>query len=209
MPFASPRQVADRLPLLALAGSAAGVLLALVAGRRPAAVALGAGAILFAGAWWLAGAPATEADLRRALVSVVAFGAVSAVASLELRSSPRWAAAFALLLVACWIARPPAGPWEALAAAGVAAALGGAVAGAPWTAATAAPAALLLVGLAAGPVVARGAAPDWTTGGAPVAALVLGPVLASRIGGRAGTAVGWALAGGIPLLLAWLLARGA
>jgi hypothetical protein len=208
LPFASPRQLAERLPMLAMAGFAAALLLFSFAGKRAWVLALGAGLCLAAGAWWLAGAPLTAADLRRALVPVLALGAASAVASLELRSPLRALAAFAVLLAAVWVLRPT-GPWFALAAAGVGAALGALpAAGAPWSAAAALPPSLALAGLAAGPILARGAAPDWTAGAAPFAALVLGPALAARFGGgAAGPVVGWVVAGGLPLLITWLLVR--
>ena len=206
LPLASPRQLAERLPLLALAGFAAALLLTLLAAGRAWGIALGAALLLAAGAWWLAGAPMAAVDVRRVLVAILALGALSALACLELRSPSRAAVAFALMLAAVWIARP-AGPWSVLAAAGAAAALGGLPAGAPWSVAAASPVALALAGLAAGPVLARGAAFDWTAGAAPFAALSLGPALAARIGGRAGPAIGWTVAGGLPLLITWLLAR--
>ncbi len=206
LPIASPRQLAERLPLLAVAGCAGALVLTLLAAGRAWGLAIGAALLLMAGAWWLAGAPMAAADVRRALVAMLALGSLSALACLELRSPLRAAAAFALMLAAVWIARPT-GPWPVLAAAGVAAALGGLPAGAPWTVAAASPAALALAGLAAGPVLARGAAFDWTAGAAPFAALSLGPALAARIGGRAGLALGWTVAGGLPLLITWLLAR--
>jgi hypothetical protein len=208
VPVASPRQLAERLPLLALAASAASLPLALVATRRALGLALGAALLLGAGAWWLAGAPTTAADLRRALAPLVTVGGLAALAALELRSPLRVAAAFAFLLAAVLIAPPP-GPWPILAALGVTAALGSWPAGGAWTAAPALPLALALTGLAAGPLLARGAASDWTASTAPFAAVALGPALATRIGGggRAGPAVGWAVAGGFPLLITWLLAR--
>lgn len=206
VPVASPRQLAERLPLLALAASAASLPFALWAARRAWSFALGTVLLLVAGAWWLAGAPATAADLRRALVPVLVLGGLSGLAALELRSPLRAAAAFAFLLGAVWIA-PPAGPWPVLAVVGIAAALGAWPAGGTWTAAPALPLALSLTGVAAGPVLARGAAADWTGSAAPLAALALGPVLAARIGGKAGPALGWALAGGSPLLITWLLTR--
>ncbi len=209
LPVASPRQLAERLPLLASAGFAAGLLLALLAaGGRAWRLALGAGLIVAAGAWWSAGAPMTAADLRRSLVLALSFGAASALAALELRSPARAAVAFTVLLAAFWILRPT-GPWLVLAAAGVAAALGASPGGAPWAAPAAVPVALGLAGLAAGPVLGRGAPPDWTACAAPFAALSLGPALGARIGGRAGAAASWLIAGGFPLLVAWLLlARG-
>lgn len=206
LPIASPRQLAERLPLLAAAGFAAALPLALLAAKRAWSLAPGAALVVLAGAWWLAGGPATAADLRRALVPMLAVGAASAGAALELRSPPRAVAAFALMLAAVWILRPT-GPWFVLAAAGAAAALGSLPAGATWSVAAALPLAVALTGLAAGPVLARGTAPDWTAVAAPFAALSLGPGLAARIGGRAGPPAGWAVAGGVPLLLTWLLAR--
>ncbi len=207
LPFASPRQLAERLPLLALAGFVGGLLLTFLAANRVSRLTLGAALLLAAGAWWLTGAPMTAADLRSALVPLLALGAAAAVASLELRSPLRCAVAFALALTALWIARP-AGPWPVLAAAGVAAAVGGFPAGAPWTAAIAAPMALALTGLAAGPILARGIAADWTAAASPFAALALGPTLAARIGGtHGGPIIAWTVAGGLPLLITWLLSR--
>ena len=208
IPIASPRQLAERLPLLSAGGFAAGLALALLAGGRAWRLALGAGTILAAGAWWLAGAPVSIPDLRRVLVLLLAFGAAGAVATLEMRSLLSVAAALTVLLAAWWIAQPT-GPWLVLAAAGVAASLGAWPGAAAWTVPAAMPLGLGLAGLAAGPVVARGAAADWTAAAAPFAALSLGPVFAARIGGRAGAAAGWLTAGGVPLLLTWLLTRGA
>jgi hypothetical protein len=207
LPFASPRQLAERLPLLALACFVCALLLTLLAAARASTLALGAAMLLAAGAWWLAGGPMTTGDLRSALVPVLALAAAAAVASLELRSPLRCAVAFALALAALWIARP-AGPWPVLAAAGLAASLGGLPAAAPWTAVVAATMALALTGLAAGPVLARGIAADWTAAASPFAALALGPALTARIGGRrAGPPIAWTVAGGVPLLITWLLSR--
>ena len=208
LPIASPRQLAERLPLLSAGGFAAGLALALLAGGRAWRLALGAATILAAGAWWLAGAPMATPDLGRASVLLLAFGAAGAVATLELRSPQSAAAAFAVLLAAWWIAQPT-GPWLVLAAVGVAAASGAWPGGGAWTVPAAVPSGLGLAGLAAGPVVGRGAAADWTAAAAPFAALSLGPAFAARIGGKAGAALGWLTAGGVPLLLTWLLTRGA
>lgn len=205
---ASPRQLAERLPLLACGGFAAGLALAALSGGRAWRLTLGAAAIIASGAWWLAGAPTAAPDLRRTLVLILAFGAASSVAALELLSPPRAAAAFALLLAAWWITQPT-GPWLVLAATGIAVAFGAWPGGAPWTVPAALPVGLCLAGLAAGPILGRGGAADWTAAAAPFAALSLGPAFAARIGGKAGAAVGWLTAGGVPLLLTWLLARGA
>jgi len=68
--------------------------------------------------------------------------------------------------------------------------------------------ALALCGLSAGPVLARAVAADWTAAATPFAALALGPALAARIGGTtAGPVFGWTVAGGMPLLITWLLSR--
>ncbi|WP_240048411.1 hypothetical protein, partial [Crenalkalicoccus roseus] len=63
---ASPRQLPERLPLLALAAAGAGLLLALPGGGRGRVAGAGAVLALLAAAWWLAGAPLASPDLRRA-----------------------------------------------------------------------------------------------------------------------------------------------
>jgi hypothetical protein len=207
LPTASPRQLPERLPLLALAGLLAGLVLAQWGRGRARLTGIGAALLVLAAGWWLAGAPLVPADLRRGALALLALSLLAAGVLLELRSPGRAAAALALLLAGFWLAAP-AGPWLVLAAAALAAALGGLAGGPAWGTAAALPVALGLAGLAAGPVLARGAAADWTAAAAGLAALWLGPALAARIGGRFGLPLGWGLAGGLPLLFTWLLVRG-
>lgn len=205
LPVASPRQLAERLPALALAGLIAGLVLTLL-GRGRAWVLGGVGLAVLGAGWWLAGAPLDAADLRRGALALLAL--VLLVAALLEASSPARAAfAATLLLAGLWLSAP-FGPWQVLAAAALAAALGGFAGGAAWGAAASLPVAAGLAGLAAGPVLARGAAGDWLTAAAPVVGLWLGPVLGARLGGRFAPALGWVVAGGLPLLFKWLLLRG-
>jgi len=205
LPTASPRQLAERLPMLALAGLMAGLVLSLL-GRGRAWVAGGVALMVLGAGWWLAGAPLDLADLRRGGLALLAL--VLLVAALLEASSPaRAGLAAALLLAGIWMSAP-FGPWRVLAAAALAAALGGFAGGGVWGLAATLPIAAGLAGLAAGPLLGRGAAVDWLTAAAPVAALWLGPVLGARLGGRFGLPLGWMLAGGLPLLLIWLILRG-
>lgn len=210
LPAASPRQILERLPMLAVAGAAAGLLLAVVAGSaRGMAAAVLAAAGLLAGAWWLGGMPLAPADLRRAAVTLLALAVLMLGLALALRGAWQAMAAGAVLAGGLWIAAPPGGPWLALAACLPAAALGAAVAGPAWGGAAARlPMALALGAVAAAPVLGRGAAADWAAAAAPVAALWLGPALAGQLRGRAAPVLGWGLASGLPLVFAWLLARG-
>jgi hypothetical protein len=200
----SPRQLPERLLALALGGALAGLVLAL-AGRRAWLGMLLAAIGLAGAAWWLAGGPLTQADLRRTGVVVLALVALGAAALLALRGPLPAAAALALLALGLWLFGP-AGPWFVLALVGVAAALG-AWPGGGWGMAAALPVAIGLAALAAGPVLARGGSADWLVASAPLAALWLGPVLGGRIGGRAGEPIGWAIAGGLPVFFVWLLHR--
>ncbi len=205
LPVASPRQLAERLPALALAGLIAGLVLTLF-GRGRAWLVGGVGLAVLGAGWWLAGAPLDAADLRRSALPLLAL--VLLVAALLEASSPARAGfAAALLLAGLWISAP-FGPWLLLAAAALAAALGGFAGGGAWGLAASLPLAAGLAGLAAGPVLARGAAGDWLTAAAPLAALWLGPALGARLGGRFAPLLGPALAGGTPLLFKWLLLRG-
>lgn len=205
LPGASPRQLAERLPLLAAAAALVGALLAALGPRVWVAVATGAA--LLAGAWWIAGAPLHAADLSRALLVLLAVGSLAAGLLLGLRGAPEAVVAAALLAAGVWLTRPT-GPWILLAAAALAAAAGALVAGRAWPPAARLAPALGLCALAAGPVLGRGSAADWTAAAAPVAAVLLGPALAARLGGRVGAPLGWAAVGGLALLFTWLLVRG-
>ncbi|WP_203072687.1 hypothetical protein [Falsiroseomonas ponticola] len=196
---ASPRQLPERLPLLAAALLLLAALgIAAARGGRFAGLAtMGAGAL--ATGWWMAGAPRTGADLA---ASLHVLAAVTALALLLLRRDAAWSAPAAalVLLAALVLARLP-GPGVVLGVAAAGAALGGALAGAlAGPAARRAPLlpAMPLAGgmaaLAALPVLARGAAADWAAAAAPVlllwAAPLLGRVLPVRIPAAALSALG-------------------
>lgn len=209
LPTASPRQLAERLPALAVAATLAGLLLAPAAGRSWAVLAAGAGVL--AGAWWLGGAPLHPADLARGLVPLLALALLAAALLLVLDGAPEAVAAGLLQVAGLWLTRP-AGPWLLLAAASLAASVGALAAARRWPIGARLAPTLGIVALAAGPVLARGGGADWAAAAGPVAALWLGPAIALRLGGRwgsgaSGAFAGWSLAGGAALLFAWLLGR--
>ncbi len=190
---ATPRQLPERLPLLALAllvlaglGGAAAARWRAAGPLLTAAGALGAG-------WWMAGAPLHGADLPRAMP--VLAGVAGAAFVLAMRGGGRGIAltavgsGFAGLLGA---AAP--GPGVVLGAGLLGAALGSAaVRPAPAGSLAALPLAGGLAALVAMPVVARGGAADWAAAAAPVAAVLLGPAVAPFLPRGAGEAVGAAL----------------
>ncbi|MGG5888039.1 hypothetical protein ACLF3G_12945 [Falsiroseomonas sp. HC035] len=158
---ASPRQLPERLPLLALA------LLAWTAlglgWRRAPGTAMAVAGALGAG-WWMAGAPRTLSDLIQA---APVLGAVALYALLALRGAG-WAPvlAAAALLVGLVLAGLP-GPGPLLGAVLLVASLvarfapaGGLLAGLP--------VAVALAALASVPVLARGAAVDWAAAAVPL-----------------------------------------
>lgn len=166
---ASPRQLPERFPLLALGLAAASLPVALLPkGWLWAATALVSG---LGGAWWMAGAPLWGADVGRAATLLAAFGVLFAALALEARE--RWAALGAAAFLAAGLVGAGAlGPWSALGVALLLAAMP-ALLLAPGPAALV-PLAVLLGALAAGPVVGRGAAGDWLALAAPLAALFVG-----------------------------------
>ena len=171
----SPRQLPERLPALAVGGVLVGLVLVL-AGRRGWLGAVLAALGVFGAAWWLAGGPLTQADLRRVGIVLLALAALGAAVLLALRGPVPAAAAMALLAAGLWLFGPP-GPWFVLALVGVAAALGALPAG-PWGSAGPAGGDRARA-LAAGPVLARGGAADWLMAAAPLAALWIGPARAA------------------------------
>lgn len=205
----SPRQLPERLPLLLLGAAAAGLLAALLAGggRRGGITAAILGLAVLAGAWWLAGAPMTVADLRRGAVPLLGLAVLLAVLAVGLRGAWEAAGAAALLLAGLWLTAP-VGPWTVLATVALGACLGGVAGGAGWGAAARLAPALGLGGLIAAPVLARGAATDWTAAAAPVLGLVAAPALAAQFRARWAGFVAWIVAGGLPLLFTWLQHRG-
>jgi hypothetical protein len=195
---ASPRQLLERLPLLALMAALAGVLVA--SWRRPRLAQLGAWVAALAGGWWMSGAPMVAGDLRRAAPALLAIGlAAGFLAPLLSATAAASASGFAALAAGFWAAGPP-GPFLALALAGLSAALVALLLGAGGGTALGLPMALALASLAALPVLARGAAADWLAAAAPLSALLLGPTVASWLPGRIGRWLGWALAA-LPAIL--------
>jgi hypothetical protein len=161
---ASPRQLPERLPLLALAVLA---WTALGLGWRPAPRTAMAVAGAVGVGWWMAGAPRNLADLMQA---APVLGAVALHALLALRGA-RWAPVLAAAaLLAGMLLGGLAGPGPVLGAVLLAASLvarlapaGGALAALPFAAALAA--------LAALPVLARGAPADWAVAAVPLLVL--------------------------------------
>jgi hypothetical protein len=202
--YPSPRQLAERLPLLALAG----LLLALpLASGRRGGVLVGL-ALLAAGftGWWMAGAPLTEADLRRAAPAGLAL--LLLVPLVQLEAAPPWRGVLAAVaLLAGLLASDIPGPWVMLAMTLLAAALGQQLAGGGLAGdAARLPFAMLLAALLAGPLLARGAPADWAAALAPLAPLLLGARLTARLKGWRARALIYALAG-VPVAVAWALAR--
>jgi hypothetical protein len=179
----SPRQLPERLPLLALGGALLGLVLA-VAGARRGVLAAGLVAIgLSAGAWWLVGAPMPGPDLRRGTLALASIAALLVGLALALRGPWQAAYAAAILAAGLWLSAP-FGPWLVLAVIVLGAALGGVVAGPLWAAPARLPVALGLGALLAGPVIARGSALDWTIGAGPVLALLVVPLIEAEFPGR-------------------------
>jgi hypothetical protein len=201
---ASPRQLGQRLPLLALVA----LLLALpmVFGKRGwLAVLLTLIGALFTG-WWMAGGPLNEADLLRAAPVMLALWLL--VPLLMLEAAPPWRGTLAATaLLAGVLASGLVGPWVMLALILVAAALGQQAGGGgamPDTARL--PFAMLLGALVAAPLLARGAPEDWAAAMAPLAPLLLGARLGARLKGARGPLL-LVLLAALPVIIAWGLAR--
>lgn len=197
---ASPRQLAERLPVLAVIGLAAGVLATGGRVRQVAGIALG----LVGGAWWMAGAPLHPDSLLRAapvaLALLAAMGLALRGGAVPLPMGVAWLALAAGLAVA-----GARGPQLACALAGLGAVLGAMVA--PQGMATRQPLAVTLAGIAAVPVLARGAPADLAAAAAPALALLAGPVLGRRMPAWLGSWLGPALAALPAVAAAWMLAR--
>ncbi len=165
---ASPRQLPERLPMLAL-----GLLLpAALAARWPRAAWAAAAAAALGAGWWLAGAPLWWPDAERVAPVALALAAGAGLAMAALRGpwqAPVLAAGLALLLHVT----APRGPWADVAlllgAAGLAAAaFGRALPPAGWIALGP-----LMAAVAAGPVLAIGRGADWAVPAALVCAVAL------------------------------------
>lgn len=174
---ASPRQLPERLPLLALLLLAIALPLHQLARRWQWAALPGVVLGSLAAGWWMAGAPLTPADALRAWPAFLAIAAATLALALTARAP--WAAPVAAAaLLAGLLVVPSPGPAAILAAALLAAT--GAALPAPF----ARPAAMLPVAgavaaLASLPVIARGGWADWAVAAAPLlalaAALLAGP----------------------------------
>lgn len=200
---ASPRQLPERLPVLAfglvlLPGIGAGV----AARWRSAGLLVAALGAVGAG-WWMAGAPLTGADLRRALPVLAGVAGAALLLAVRIRGGAMAAAVAGALLAGLAAAGAP-GPGVVLGAAVLGAALGalrwgmaGSLAAMPLAGAVAA--------LGALPVIARSGAADWAAGAAPLLAAGLGPLLARWLPAWLGAAGGGALAATPAVAVAFFL----
>jgi len=198
---ASPRQLPERVPLLALLGLGAG----LIVPGRPRGLALAVVAFgLAGGAWWMAGAPLHPPDLLHAAPVAAAMLAGMLLAYLRGGPMPAMATAWGLLAAALWAAAAR-GPQPALALAGLGALAGALPASGTFAPASRLPLALVLAALAAVPLLARGAPADIAAAAAPAAALLAGPWLGRRLRLSGGAWLGPLIAGAPAVILAWLL----
>jgi len=201
---ASPRQLFERLPLLAVAALLLALPLCLFTRRWFVGVMTAIGALLCG--WWMAGGPLVEADLIRAAPVVVTLALIVPLVMVESGGAWRGALASVALAAALWTSGVP-GPWMLLAMILAAGALGQQVAGGgPVPDAARLTMAIVLTALLAGPVLARGAPADWAAALVPLAPLLLAARLFPR-------AKGWRVLvpmlplAGLPGALAWWLAR--
>lgn len=203
---ASPRQLPERLPLLALAALPFGLAAQAFAARQVflwLVVALGC----LGTGWWMAGAPLTGADLQRTAVTIAAIAAGAALAYALMQAAWQPLAA-ALAFAAALLVAGMAGPGWLLAVIVVTATLAGWVGGAAPGPAMRLPLAMVLAALVAIPPLARGLLLDWLVAAAAPVALLLGPLVARRLPPEAVQVIAAVLAA-IPLLLAiaWFAGR--
>lgn len=203
---ASPRQLPERLPLLALASLAFGLGAAAVAGRQVLlwlVVAIGA---LGCG-WWMAGAPLHGPDVMRAAIPIAAVAGGTLAFHLLLGAAWQPLAAALALALAFAVSTLP-GPQFLLALAAACAAAAAWIGGAAPSPALRLPFAMMLAALAAVPPIARGSVMDWIAAAAAPVALLAGPLAARRLPAEAVQVIGAVLAV-LPLLLAmaWLAGR--
>ncbi len=203
----SPRQLPERLPVLALAGASLGLVLALAGARRGALAAGIVGGALLAGGWWLAGAPMVVPDLHRGTVGLAGLAVLLLALAVALRGPWQAAYAAALLLTGLWLAAP-LGPWLALAAVVLGAVLGGAAAGPAWSAPARLPIALGLGAVLAGPVVARGNALDWIVSAGPLLAIWAAPWFEGHFSTRWARPLAWSVAAALYVMFTWMQSRG-
>lgn len=199
---ASPRQLAERVPMLAVLGLVAAVA---VAALRPPWLRVAAGAAgVIAGGWWMSGAPLHPDTLLRAAPVAAALAVAMGVAALR-GSGPTTTVAAAALAAGLALAAAR-GPHLAYALAVFGAVLGAAAAGQAGGAPARVVSGLMLVGVAAVPVLGRGAPADWAAAAAPALALLAGPWVGGRLPRRIGPWAGPALAAA-PAIAAVVLLR--
>lgn len=196
---ATPRQLAERLPMLALVALGAAVVVSLpLRGMRIVAAVAG----VLAGAWWMAGAPLHPDTVLRAAPVGIGLAAAMGLATWRgggVAMAVAWVALAAGLALAA--AR---GPQLAFALAGLGALLGAAPG--RGLAASRLAFGIVLAGVAAVPVLGRAAPADWAAAAAPALALLAGPWIGARLPRRIGAVLGPALAAA-PAVIAALLLR--
>jgi hypothetical protein len=198
---ASPRQLPERLPMLALVALGAAVAASL-GGRWVQRAAALAGVL--AGAWWMVGAPMHPDTLLRA-APVGAALAVAMGLAVWRGSAAAMAVAWAALAGGLALAAP-FGPHLAFALAGLGALVGAAPGRGLGLVAARLAFGIALVGVAAVPVLARSAPMDMAVAAAPALALLAGPWIGARLPRRVGPWLGPVLAAA-PALAALLLLR--
>jgi hypothetical protein len=168
---ASPRQLGERLPLLALLLLAPALLAAWRPGPRLGWAMLAMAALL--SGWWMSGGALHGPDLVRSLPVLLAVALAAALVGAAMRG-PWLGAILPLGLTAMLLQGAPPGPWAELSLVVGVIGLAGLAHGhamplAGWLALGPAMAAL-----AAGPVIARSASSDWALALSLLAASALG-----------------------------------
>lgn len=198
---ASPRQLAERLPLLALLVLGCGA----VASVRPRAAQLGGtGAGVVGGAWWMAGAPLYLPSLWRIAPEASVLLAAMVFAWRRGAAAAPVAASWVAVTVGEHLAAAR-GPHTAFALAGAGAAVTAALMRAAPGPASRLVLAVALTGVAAVPVMARAAWADWAAAAAPLLALLAGPWIAARLPRILGAWLGPMLAAAPAIALAAVL----
>lgn len=204
--LASPRQLPERLPLLALVALPFGLAAQALAARQVMLWGI-AGIACIGTGWWMAGAPLHGPDLQRAAITMATV-AVAAMVAFALMQAAWQAFAASLALAAALLISGATGPGWLLALVALAATLAGWAGGAAPGPAMRLPLGMMIAALVAIPPLARGAPVDWLVAAAPPAALLLGPILARRLPPELVQVVA-ALLAAMPLLLviAWHAGR--
>ena len=177
--IASPRQIVERLPALAVASLPLGLLAGLVA-TRPALVWTVTGLGALGCGWWMAGAPLHGPDLLRAAptAAMVAGGTILAAVLLQTAWQPVAASLALALALSLSTLR---GPQDALAIVAAAAVVAAGLGGTAPSPAMRVPLAVMLAALAAIPPMVRGTLPDWMIAATAPLAILLAPLVARRL----------------------------